>query len=126
MTGDISGREAARQYILRDWSVIPLGLREKNPNRKGWQTLRIALDEVDAYFSDRPQNIGLQTGEPSSWIVDVDLDSPETRSVHDRFLPDTGAKYGRASTPISHLLYQSTGPIATAKFQDPTKEVDDE
>src|SRR4051794_34716 len=104
MIGTITGRVAARHYIEGGFAVIPLALREKKPERKAWQELRIGLDEVERYFPDSPHNIGLLTGEASGWVVDVDLDAPETRSAYDVFLPATGAVFGRASTSISHLL----------------------
>lgn len=126
MTDGMTGRAAAHHYIEdRGVSVIPLALGSKDPNRRAWQKLRIGLDEVDRHFDDAPQNIGLLTGEASDWVVDVDLDSPETRAISPRFLPPTDARFGRASTPVSHLLYQSTGSVKSAKFQDPTKEATD-
>jgi len=126
MRDGTTGREAARHYIERGWSVIPLALGEKNPGRKQWQKLRIGLDAVDRYFLGVPQNIGLLTGEASGWVVDADLDAPETRNIWDRFLPATGAVFGRASAPVSHLLYRVTAPITTDTFSDPTKAKDDE
>ncbi len=54
------------------------------------------------------RNIGLLTGEPSGWLVDVDLDSPEAARIAEHFLPRTLTS-GRASSPDSHRWYVSPG-----------------
>jgi putative DNA primase/helicase len=103
----VSCAKAAARYIGRGLAVVPVPAREKNPNRQGWQDLRIKIDEVPHYFNNG-QNIGIHTGEPSGWRVDVDLDVPQARKIAGRFLPPTLTS-GRASAPHSHWWYVCPG-----------------
>jgi hypothetical protein len=79
--------------------------------------LRVTRETVGHYFNSGLQNIGVLTGEPSGWLVDVDLDCAETLQTVNYFLPDTGSIFGRASTPSSHRLFVADCP--TKKFSDP-------
>lgn len=81
--------------------------REKNPGRSGWENLRITEEEVPRYFTNG-QNVGIHVGEPSGWLVDVDLDTPEARRIAGRFLPATLTS-GRLSSPDSHWWYYAKG-----------------
>jgi len=72
--------EAALDYLPRGWMPIPIPQGSKNPNRKGWQKERWTRDELSTCFNNG-QNIGLLLGEPSGGLVDVDLDSPDRKSV---------------------------------------------
>jgi hypothetical protein len=99
--------DAAARYVERGLAVVPVPPRSKNPQRPGWERLRIGLEDVPRYF-DSGQNIGIHVGEPSGWRVDVDLDAPETRKVAGRFLEPTLTS-GRASAPDSHWWYVSPG-----------------
>ena len=105
----------ARAYLRRSWSVVPIPYRSKNPGFKGWERLRLAEADLPQYFNSAPQNIGLLTGEPSGWVVDVDLDHPRAVELADEFLPPTPAVFGRPGKPRSHRLYRVTGPVATKK-----------
>jgi hypothetical protein len=69
------------------------------------------------HFNGVRQNIGVLLGEPSGGLVDVDLDCREALQTVDYFLPDTGSRFGRASTPDSHRLFIANCP--TKKFIDP-------
>jgi hypothetical protein len=61
--------KAARWYIGKGFTVVPVPVGEKNPGRDGWESLRITLEEVPQYFNNG-QNIGLHNGEPSrSWYA---------------------------------------------------------
>lgn len=81
-------QDAARRYIGRGWSPIPVPPNSKNPSRLGWESERWSVEDVpDAW--NNGQNIGLLTGEPSGWLVDVDLDCPEAAKIAGRFLPTT-------------------------------------
>jgi hypothetical protein len=53
-------------------------------------------------------------------LVDIDLDCDEAIDLAPRFLPDTGAIFGRKSKLRSHLLYVCDPLPATKKFMDPT------
>ena len=99
--------DAAARYIQRGLTVVPVPPGSKNPQRPGWERLRISLEEVPRYFDDS-QNIGIHVGKPSGWRVDVDLDALETRKVAGRFLEPTLTS-GRASAPDSHWWYVSPG-----------------
>jgi putative DNA primase/helicase len=92
--------KAAARYIEQGWTVVPVPTGNKNPGRDGWQDLRLGLDDIPRYFANG-QNIGIHTGEPSGWLVCVDLDVREALAVADRFLPLTLTS-GRESTPDSH------------------------
>jgi hypothetical protein len=103
----MSSAKAAARYIERGYTVVPVPPRSKNPQRPGWERLRISVEDVPRYF-DNGQNIGIHVGRPSGWRVDVDLDAPETRKVAGRFLEPTLTS-GRASAPDSHWWYVSPG-----------------
>ena len=96
--------DAAFAYTRRGWRVIPIPTRSKNPNRPGWQTERWDESDLPDLFSNG-QNIGVLMGEPSGGLVDVDLDRPEVRQLAPKYLPETGAIFGRKSSPASHWLY---------------------
>ena len=110
-------QRAAVGLIRRRAAVIPVPAGEKNPNRLGWEKLRITEDEVPDFWTNG-QNVGLLCGEPSQWRVDLDLDVPEAVKVLFRFLPPTLTS-GRESRPHSHAWYVSPG----AESQD-WKDVD--
>jgi hypothetical protein len=108
-------RRAARGYIKRSILPIPVPAGEKNPGRIGWEELRIAADEVDGYWTNG-QNVGVLTGKPSRWLVDVDLDSEEAVKLSGRFLPPTLTS-GRRKKPHSHWWYRSPH-LRTRDFKD--------
>ncbi len=100
-------QEAARRYIGHGYAPIPIPAGSKNPNRPGWQEERHTLEDVPIAWNNG-QNIGLLTGEPSGWLVDVDLDCPEAVALADRFLPATLIS-GRNGSPDTHWWYRSPG-----------------
>jgi hypothetical protein len=109
--------EAARWYIGKGFTVVPVPPREKNPGRDGWEKLRITEDEVPRYFTNG-QNIGIHNGEPSGWRVCVDLDKPEAEKLAGRFLDPT-LTGGRQSTPNAHWWYEAEdAPHKTFKDLD--------
>lgn len=68
--------KAARRYLARGWSVLPLRPRDKRPHIQ-WenlQTKRPSQDDVAEWFQRWPDaNVGIITGEISNLIVlDVD------------------------------------------------------
>jgi hypothetical protein len=103
----MSSAKAAARYIERGYTVVPIPPRSKNPQRAGWERLRISRDDVPRYFTNG-QNIGIHLGEPSGWRVDVDLDVSEVRKVAGRFLLATLTS-GRTSSPDSHWWYVCHG-----------------
>ena len=114
---DGATRAAAEQYAKCGWSVIPIPHRSKNPGLKGWERMRLTADSLDDHFNGRPQNVGVLLGEPSGWLIDVDLDHPRAVELAPQFLPTTPAVFGRAGNPRSHWIFRVTGPLATKKFR---------
>jgi hypothetical protein len=110
-------RLAAERYARRGWSVIPIPHRSKNPGFDGWQLLRLTTETLHDHFNGQPQNIGVLLGEPSGWLVDVDLDHPRAVELAPQFLPPTPAIFGRPGKERSHWLYLATGPVATKKHK---------
>ncbi|WP_254508569.1 bifunctional DNA primase/polymerase [Anatilimnocola floriformis] len=113
----MSPLDAATGYLRRGYAVIPVPYRGKNPGLDGWQQLRITLDTADQHFNGAPQNIGALLGEPSGWIIDVDLDHKRAVELAADFLPPTPAVFGRESKLRSHFVYRVTSPVATKKFR---------
>src|SRR5918994_7352663 len=104
----MSTLRAAEEYICRGFAVVPVPHGKKGPILKGWEDLRLTLEELPQYFNGRPQNVGLILGNPSGGLVDVDLDAEEAAKVAGRFLPPTLTS-GRESSPHSHWWYVSPG-----------------
>src|SRR5215217_1658666 len=64
----------ARWWREQDLYTIPIPRCQKAPNdRQDWQHERIELDQIDEQFNTSC-NIGGLWGEPSSGLVDIDLD----------------------------------------------------
>jgi hypothetical protein len=110
--------DAARAYRQRGWLPIPIPPRQKGPRLKGWQNLRIAEADLPLHFNC-VGNVGLLLGEPSGWLIDVDLDCFEARELADEFLPPTPAVTGRPSAPASHRWYIADGAVSV-RHRDPT------
>lgn len=109
--------DVALDYLRRGWSVLPLPYCSKNPGIRGWQRLRLVEADLFEHFNGRPQNIGVLLGEPSGWLIDVDLDHPRAVELAEQFLPTTPAIFGRVGKPRSHWLYRATSPVATKKHK---------
>ncbi|MFN9132653.1 MAG: bifunctional DNA primase/polymerase, partial [Phycisphaerales bacterium] len=109
--------ESARTYLARGYAVIPVPARKKIPVLKGWTDLRLSESDLPAHFNGTG-NIGVLLGEPSGWLVDVDLDCEEAVALAPKFLPPTGAMSGRPGKPASHWWYVCDG-MKTRKHQDP-------
>ena len=95
----------AKDYLQKDWQVIPIPARSKAPTIKDWQSLRVTEATAKTHFGRGSQNIGVLLGERSAWLTDVDLDSPEAILLAPYFLPTTSAIFGRSGKPNSHYLY---------------------
>ncbi|HRQ74201.1 MAG TPA: DUF3987 domain-containing protein [Phycisphaerales bacterium] len=108
---------AARWYLARGYAPIPVPAGTKVPVLKGWTDLRLADADLPQHFNGTG-NIGVLLGEPSGWLVDVDLDCEEAVALAPQFLPPTGATTGRPGKPASHWWYVSEG-AKTRKHQDP-------
>lgn len=113
-TVPIDTRTQVERYRQRGWYCVPLRPRSKSPSRRDWTNLRL----VPEVFPESG-NIGIILGEPSGWIVDVDLDCAEAIELADQYLPPTPAVTGRPSAPKSHRWYIAAG-ATTQKHTDPT------
>jgi len=109
--------DAARWYRSRGYALIPVPASTKVPVLAGWQELRLTDDDLPRHFNGNG-NLGLLLGEPSGWLVDVDLDCEEAVALAPEFLPPTGAKSGRPGKLASHWWYVCEG-AKTRKHQDP-------
>lgn len=109
-------RRYAEGYARPGLAVVPIPERRKRPVITSWQTLRLLPEELSDYFNGRPQNVGIILGEPSGWVVDVDLDVPEAVDLGPRFLTPT-IKSGRENIPRSHWWYRSEG-ARTERWKD--------
>jgi hypothetical protein len=110
-------QEAAIYYLRRGWRVVPIPRQRKGPVLKGWNKLALTSEDVPSMFSIS-SNIGILLGEPSGWLVDVDLDCDEARELASQYLPATEAKTGRESSPGSHWWYVASG-AETHAYNDP-------
>jgi hypothetical protein len=97
----------ARRYIELGYAPIPVPPGSKNPYRPGWQDERHTLDDIPRSWSNG-QNVGLLTGAPSRWLVDVDLDVPEAVALAGRFL-DLTRTSGHGDDLESHWWYFCDG-----------------
>ena len=109
--------DAALACIARGWCPVPVPHGSKGPLIPGWQKLRIGAGDAGRHFAG-DANIGVLLGEPSGWIVDVDLDCEEAREAAERFLPPTACVTGRESSKASHRWYVADG-ARTRQFRDP-------
>ena len=100
-------QKAALDYFHRGWAVIPVKLRGKQPIEKAWQKQRLDEDGVREAFA-LPRNVGVLLGEASGGLIDVDLDSPEARTIAVHVLPET-ARFGHPGSPNSHWIYRLKG-----------------
>jgi hypothetical protein len=79
--------------------------------------MRLAADMLDQHFNGRPQNIRVLLGEPSGWLIDVDLDHMRAVELAPKYLPETPSIFGRPGKPRSHWIYRVSAPAATKKFR---------
>lgn len=100
---------------LRPGSKVPSG-------GKGWNTLRVTPKTLDKFFKPG-DNLGGLWGEPSHWIVDIDLDWDEAASFAEHYLPETFV-YGRQSRPGTHYLYRVKGAVSLAHVMNKEKVVE--
>ncbi len=101
--------------------VVPAPLGVKGSLEPGWSKLRLEFGDLPRCF-DGPSNVGVLTGEPSGWLVDIDLDCPEARELASEFLPPTGMVTGRPGNPRSHWWYRAVNmPSETVREPDTRK-----
>ena len=109
---------AALGYRARGFFCVPIPTGEKGPRISGWQNLRLEESALRDAFTPRTGNVGLVLGEPSGWLVDVDLDCPEAVELAEKYLPATGAVTGRTGRERSHWWYICED-CESARYRDP-------
>jgi putative DNA primase/helicase len=107
--------QAAAELILAGVGVVANKRESKQPVMSGWQKRGLRLEEVPHVFQDSG-NLGLLNGEPSGWLVTVDIDVPESLKIAEEFLTATLAG-GRTGTRRAHRFYVSPG-AKTRKWTD--------
>lgn len=113
-----SVRDHVATYLEFGFVPLPLRPRDKRPMRDAWQTLtREQAAATAANDFAHGENVGIVLGEPSNWLVDVDLDCNETRALAVDFMPRTLA-FGRGDS-TTHYVYRSES-AETRQFKDPT------
>ncbi|MGO9056244.1 MAG: DUF3987 domain-containing protein [Candidatus Binataceae bacterium] len=112
---------AAQHYLERGWQIVPLEPSGKKPIHGDWPNRRYGSDNVAQAFGAAPTpNLGLNLGEASQGLADVDLDCSEAVALAPAFLPATDSRFGRASKRSSHWLYTvSPADFRTHQFKDP-------
>lgn len=113
--------EIAAFYTRMQWKVVPVPFRKKMSPLPGWSGLRLEIADLPRYFSSKPQNIGVLLGEPSNWLIDVDLDHPLAVEMAENYLPRTNAIFGRCGKPRSHWLYYVSESCATQQYRLPDR-----
>ena len=108
-------RACARRYIEHGFAPIPVPVGSKNPNRLGWESEQHTLEDVPRCWTNG-QNVGLLTGAPSKWLVDVDLDVLEAVAVAGRFLEPTRTS-GHGQALNSHWWYHARD-AETKEYRD--------
>ena len=111
---------AARSYTARGLFVVPIPAGSKGCRLKGWQNLRLTDADLPSAFR-AGSNVGVILGEPSGWLVDVDLDCDEAVELAEQFLPPTPAITGREGRPRSHWWYVCEN-AKTIQLADPRAE----
>ncbi len=111
MSGDI--RFSVRRYIAERLSVLPIPRGSKAPQIPNWQNTTFTEED----FGSDDFNIGVRNGEPSGWIVDVDLDVPEAITAAKVLLLQSPSIYGRATKLSSHYRFRSDG-LKSIRYTD--------
>jgi hypothetical protein len=112
-------RDIALAYLARGWMPIPVLPRSKQTILKRWTTVILTAEQIPPLFPD-DYNVGIGLGKRSKGLADVDLDCQEAITLAPRYLPHTGAIFGRASRPSSHYLYYVTDApeFGTSNYRD--------
>jgi KaiC/GvpD/RAD55 family RecA-like ATPase len=104
----------AHELLAMGLKPVRLMPGEKKAIEPGW-TSRVH-DGLTVRAEFKPgENVGALMGEPSGWIVDIDLDDARAPEVARTLLPHT-RMFGRAGKRGSHYLYRVVG-AKTRKWQ---------
>jgi putative DNA primase/helicase len=112
----------AERYLKAGYCPIPVrGERMKKPVHTDWPNLRLTIDQLSGEFPSGT-NVGILLGEPSSGLIDIDLDNANALKLARHFLPETEFIFGRDSKPSSHHVYKVNNPGKAKKWISPTKD----
>jgi putative DNA primase/helicase len=106
----------AKLYHDAGYSPIPVMPRSKQPVHSAWPELQLGAQELSAHF-DSNHNVGIVLGNPSSELIDVDIDDTNALLFARYFLPYTKFVFGRKSKPASHYIYTSEVPGSTKQWK---------
>lgn len=93
---------AAQSYLAREFRVLPIPYKSKACRIRDWPSYAVESEHIAAAFED-PCNVGVLLG--ASGYTDVDVDSDRAVPFL-KWLPPTGAVWGRQNRPRSHYLYR--------------------
>src|SRR5262245_58725684 len=77
---------AAKLYCSRGYTPIPLRARTKHPIEEAWQELRPTAAALNGLFFESNLNVGVNLGDASRGLVDIDLDCPEAIQIATLFI----------------------------------------
>ena len=101
--------QIALDCIARGWNPVRVSLKTKKPFDIAWQNQPIKTAKTaPRYFNGSAINVGVQLGNKSNGLTDVDLDCAEAVIIGGMMLPKTSAVFGRKSKQRSHFLYYTT------------------
>lgn len=120
LKGKVPSRKIDSAKIARSWldlgiQPVPIQRRSKKPkDGKGWNKLKVTRETIKHFFSPG-DNVGGLWGEPSNWVVDIDLDWDEASLAAPRLFPETFV-YGRRLRPGTHYLYRVQGAVGLKRY----------
>ena len=121
----LKSAEGATRWLKRGILPVPIQPGSKKPKGgKGWNLLKVTEDTIPRFFQ-AGDNIGGLWGEPSGWIIDVDLDWEEAAQVAPFILPETFI-YGRRLRPCTHYLYHCEAISGSKRYNPKDKSIDKE
>jgi hypothetical protein len=99
---------------------VQVQYRAKAPTVKDWPQQRLAANDIPLAFAGRC-NLGAILGEPSTHLVDIDLDWPEAAALAPQLLPQSwqfGRRDNGGAFLLTHILLHCPG-IETVKYRAP-------
>ena len=97
-------------HAMLAMKIVPVEVMrgDKKPLRNEWQRATLASSKAEIPTWREGNNVGALWGEPSGWIIDVDIDCEDAVKAAHLHLPQT-LTYGRESSPRSHHLFHCVG-----------------
>src|SRR6478752_6018076 len=120
LKGKLPARKIDSAKVAQSWldlGILPVPLQRKTKrpkDGKGWNKLKVTNDTIPHFFAPG-DNVGGLWGEPSNWIIDVDLDWDEAAAAATRLLPETFI-YGRRKRPGTHYLFRVQGAVGLKRY----------